>query len=280
MQFLEHHKLALKYFSEMFGLPFMFSKCDAIACPEFTIGGMEYPGSITYAEALFSRGTPNISTVSRAGRVAVHECAHMWFGDCVTSYWWNDTWLKESFADYMAYLACHDDASTLSFPIENSMITLLLRKNWGYSEDSKSTTHPIAAEIRSTEEADGVFDGISYAKGAGALKQLVFLVGKENFGKAMKIYFERRAWKNARLQDLIDIYQEVLNGEPESHLDMQKWNRDWLGTAGTNIIEAVWSKDSSKIVFKQGFVLKEYPTLRFHKIKVSLFAEDGSILRS
>jgi aminopeptidase N len=223
-EFFEHHKKAIEYYEQIFGLDFMFNKADMIICPEYTIGAMEYPGAITYSEALFARGKPSIKEISSAGRVGMHELSHMWFGDCVTSYWWNDTWLKESFADYVAYLCAWEVRDKLDFAIENSWVNFLVRKVWGYDEDSKSTTHPIAATINSTEEADGVFDGISYAKGAGVLKQLVFVIGFDNWTKATKVYFERKAWSNARLDDLVNIYHEVLGrraGDATRHAQVE-----------------------------------------------------------
>lgn len=279
-QFFQCHKLSLEFYEEAFGLDYMFSKCDAIVCPEFTIGGMEYPGSITYAEALFARGKPSIKEVTRCGNVAMHEVSHMWFGDCVTPVWWNDTWLKESFADYVSYLCAARRGDKLSFKIEDPWMTFLQRKNWGYMDDSKSTTHPVAAQIRSTEEADGVFDGISYSKGAACIKQLVAVVGYENWTKAMKVYFERYAWKNAKLDDLINVYQEVLNGEKGSHLDMIKWKEDWLETPGTNTVRAEWSTDNKTVKFFQGAVLAQYPKLRYHKMTVTVLDENVEVVES
>ena len=279
-QFFSHHKVAIEYYEKLFGMEYMFNKSDMIICPEYTIGAMEYPGAITYSEALFARGKPAIREVSTAGRVGMHELSHMWFGDCVTSYWWNDTWLKESFADYSSYLAATECANKFDFPIEDSWINFLVRKIWGYDEDSKSTTHPIAAQIKSTEEADGVFDGISYAKGAAVLKQLVYVVGLEKWSEAMKVYFQRKAWGNARLDDLIDIYQEVLGGEAGSNLDMKKWKEDWLETPGTNIISVSWSTASKTVTFNQTAVLQQFPKLRFHKILVSTFGVGGTRLET
>ena len=277
-QFFTHHKKGIELYERIFGLDYMFNKCDMVICPEYTIGAMEYPGSITYSEALFARGEPSIAEVTLAGRVGLHELSHMWFGDCVTSYWWNDTWLKESFADYIAYLASAECSPHFGFAVENSWINFLLRKLWGYDEDAKSTTHPIAAEVISTEVASGVFDGISYAKGAAVIKQLQYLVGLDRFSDALKVYFQRKAWKNARLDDLIEVFQEVLGGEKGTELDMIQWKNDWLCTAGTNIITV--EKRGNNIAFLQGFVLKEHPTLRFHKLKVTLYAADGTVVES
>lgn len=168
--FFEFHKRGIEYYEKCFGMKFMFEKSDIIVCPEYTIGAMENPGAITYSERLCPRGPNTIAELSRRGRVAMHELAHMWFGDAVSVEWWNELWLKESFADYVAYQCASDTHSIMGFDTDNSMVNFLLRKSWGYEEDFQSTSHPIAAEILSTQAADGVFDGISYAKGAAVLK--------------------------------------------------------------------------------------------------------------
>jgi aminopeptidase N len=228
--FFEFHKRGIEYYEKSFGMAFMFTKGDIIVCPEYTIGAMENPGAITYSERLCPRGPNSVAELSRRGRVAMHELAHMWFGDAVSVEWWNELWLKESFADYVAYQCAMDTRDIMGFDTDNAMVNFLLRKCWGYEEDFQSTSHPIAAEILSTQAADGVFDGISYAKGAGVLKQLVLLIGMENFEKAMKIYFQRYAWGNTELKDLMSVFQESLGDLAKEHpaLDINQWSDDWL----------------------------------------------------
>jgi aminopeptidase N len=280
--FFEFHKRGIEYYEKSFGMAFMFEKSDIIVCPEYTIGAMENPGAITYSERLLPRGPNTVAELSRRGRVGMHELAHMWFGDAVSIKWWNDTWLKESFADYVSYQCAHDTRSIMGFETDNSMCNFLLRKCWGYEEDFQSTSHPIAAQITSTQGADGVFDGISYSKGAAVLKQLVFLIGEPNFHKAMKIYFERYAWGNTELKDLMDVFQESLGDLAKEHpaLDIVRWNNDWLGTAGSNTIGLKWNKGESKGVFTQGVANANFPTLRYHKIKVAFFDEKAKVIRT
>lgn len=215
--FFGFHMRGIEYFEKAFGMPFMFQKCDFIVCPEFTDQAMENPGAITYSERLFPRGTNTYAELSRRGRVILHELAHMWFGNTVSVKWWNDIWSKESFADYCAYQCAHDTRDIMGFETDNSMVNFLIRKCWGYEEDFQSTTHPIAAHITSTQAADGAFDGISYSKGAAVLKQLVFLIGTENFHKAMKMYFQRHAWGNTELKDLMNVFQESLGELAQEH---------------------------------------------------------------
>lgn len=134
--FFEPGKFALKYYSDCFGLDYMFDKCDFVICPEYTIGAMEYPGSVSYSESYLPRSNPPSTDLNgRRARVVSHELAHMWFGDTVSVEWWNDTWLKESFADFIAYECAAQSVTELSYPINNSWVSFLGRKMWGYEED-------------------------------------------------------------------------------------------------------------------------------------------------
>ena len=281
--FFEYHKKGIQFYEENFGVDYMFNKCDMIVCPEYTIGAMEYPGSITYSESLFPRGTNRVSQICSRGKTAMHELAHMWFGDFVSVKWWNDTWLKESFADFICYACANEQNQLFDFPTNDSMLVFLSRKRWGYEEDQQSTTHPIAGPCESTQAADTIFDGISYSKGAGVLKQLLFLIGKENFNKAMKVYFKRHAWGNTALQDLINVFDETLGDLKKEHpaLDVQKWNHDWLGQAGTNIIGIEWEPTAQgNVTWIQKAVSDQFSTLRYHKIRVGLFGHGGQLLRT
>ena len=129
----------------------------------------------------------------------------MWFGDLVTMRWWDDLWLKESFADYMGTLAV---AEATGFT--DAWTTFAhRRKAWAYAQDQYPTTHPIVADIADLEAARQNFDGITYAKGASVLKQLVAFVGREAFMAASREYFARHAWGNTQLRDLLTGIQEV-----------------------------------------------------------------------
>lgn len=278
----EYNKRGIEYYEEAFGMDYMFTKIDTIICPEYTIGAMEYPGAVTYSERLCPRGPNSIEDISLRGKVIMHELAHMWFGDAVSIQWWNDTWLKESFADFACYICAHDQADKMGFETAPAMNSFLLRKCWGYQEDFQCTSHPIAAEVESTKAADGVFDGISYSKGAATLKQLVFLIGFDNFKKAMKVYFERFAWGNTELKDLLEVYKETLGELAKEHpaLDVVQWGEDWLGTPGTNVIELQWTKDSSNGVIVQTAAREMFPKLRYHKIRIAFFNQEGQVIRT
>lgn len=123
----------------------------------------------------------------------------MWFGNYVTMKWWNDLWLNESFADFARYLCQHMIDKDLPFETTDSWTNMLVRKGWGYLEDKRVTTHPIACEVENTSKADSIFDGITYAKGAAVLKQLYFLIGHEAFSNNLGRYFLKYGWSNATL---------------------------------------------------------------------------------
>lgn len=278
----EYNKRGVEYYEQTFGMDYMFTKLDTIVCPEYTIGAMEYPAAVTYSERLFPRGENSIEDITARGSTIMHELAHMWFGNAVSVQWWNETWLKESFADFCCYICAQDTAHLMGFETSPAMNRFLCRKCWGYEEDFQCTSHPIAAQIESTQEADGVFDGISYSKGAAVLKQLVFLIGFENFKKAMKVYFERFAWKNTELKDLLEVYQETLGDLAEQHpaLDVIQWGKDWLETPGTNTLSLEWSPESTQGIITQTAARDMFPTLRYHKIRIGLFDQNAEVIRT
>jgi aminopeptidase N len=281
---------SLLYYGENFGVPYMFTKLDAVLPPEYT-GAMEYPGAVLYTEKLFPRRENTEGDVGMRGLYVMHEVAHMWFGDAVSVKWWNDLWLKESFADYVAFTALKEardgapDGSykgILGFNIPDSMMDMFHEQLRGYKEDMESTSHPIAGIVDNTQAAENVFDGISYAKGAGVLKQLVFLIGREHYTKAMKAYFEKNLWGNTELKHLMDVYNDQLGalGTENPALDISRWNSDWLGTPGTNCLELKWTSGNSKAVIVQTAVKAEYPTLRYHKIRIGFYNAEAELIRT
>lgn len=149
--FFEAQCLSIEFFSETFGLPFMFEKADMIICPEYTIGAMEYPGAITFTERYLPRAESSKALKSARVNTTMHEVSHMWFGDCVSVEWWNDTWLKESFADLVSFICNEKTRDRLTFETVNPWISFLNRKKWGYKEDRQCTSHPIAAVVKSTQ---------------------------------------------------------------------------------------------------------------------------------
>ena len=154
----------MDYYEEFFGRKYPFKKYDQIFVPEFNSGAMENVGCVTYTESYLCRGKviPQ-SDKEQLANTALHELAHMWFGNLVTMKWWDDLWLNESFATFMAYMAQHNAKNLDDYTLSWEMF--IAEKTWGMKTDQYSTTHPIVADCKTTEDADNIFDGISYGKG-------------------------------------------------------------------------------------------------------------------
>jgi aminopeptidase N len=263
-------KQGLDFFASFFDYAYPFVKYDQIAVPEFNAGAMENVGAVTHNEFIIYRDPPTES--QRAGRanVILHEMAHMWFGNLVTMKWWNDLWLNESFADYMSYLAMYEATR-----FDSAWQSFNRRKAWAYREDQLVTTHPIAGEVRDTDETFLNFDGITYAKGASALKQLVAVLGMDGFRKGMQRYFRLHAFSNTRLADFLEAMQ-VGTGR-----DLHEWSELWLGTASLNTISARWEQDGDRIsaMSLHQSAPDDYPTIRPHHMEIALGREqDGELV--
>jgi aminopeptidase N len=161
----EFNMRGVEYYEGLFNLDYPFGKLDTIFCPEYTVGAMEYPGAVTYTEYFLPKNKNTTRMVSRRGSVILHELAHMWFGNAVTMRWWNGLWLNESFADFVCFMAWDNIREKLDFETYDAWLDFSTNKFWGYKEDQEKTTHKIAAEVADTEEADNIFDGITYSKG-------------------------------------------------------------------------------------------------------------------
>ncbi|MDA2984974.1 MAG: aminopeptidase N, partial [Actinomycetota bacterium] len=193
-------KEGFRYFENVFGLAYPFEKYDQIAVMDFNWGAMENSGAVTFREDLLVFRS-KVTERMYAGRAStiLHEMAHMWFGDMVTMSWWDDLWLNESFAEYASYLALVEGTRfTNGWAGFNAE-----RKNWAYRQDQLSSTHPIVADMVDIEAVNANFDGITYAKGASVLQQLVAHVGRDNFILGLREYFKIHAWKNTTLKDLL-----------------------------------------------------------------------------
>ena len=180
------------FFEELFDLPYPFAKYDQLFVPEFNAGAMENAGAVTITEHYVFRSKVPQAMVERRGLTILHELAHMWFGDLVTMRWWDDLWLNESFAEY-ASTRCQAEATRW----RTAWTTFSsAEKAWAYRQDQLATTHPVVADIRDLEDVEVNFDGITYAKGASVLKQLVHWVGTDAFDEGLRRYFRRHAWGN------------------------------------------------------------------------------------
>ncbi|MBZ4296237.1 aminopeptidase N, partial [Mycobacterium tuberculosis] len=198
-EMFEVTKQGFEFFESQFDTPYPFEKYDQLFVPQFNAGAMENAGAVTFVESYIFRSKPAQALVERRAITVLHELAHMWFGDLVTMRWWNDLWLNESFAEYMSTLACAQNTQ-----YTNAWTTFVAgEKSWGYAQDQLPTTHPIKAEIPDLEAVLVNFDGITYAKGASVLKQLVAWVGQKEFMAGLKRYFDKHAWSNTELSDLM-----------------------------------------------------------------------------
>ena len=265
-------KQGFDFFEKYFGYPYVFGKYDQLFVPEFNAGAMENAGCITFAEAyIFRSRTTDAARVNRAGTI-LHEMAHMWFGDLVTMDWWDDLWLNESFATYMGTLA---QARATRFTNAWTRFSQG-QKLWAMVQDQQPTTHPIVADAPDTETARTNFDGISYAKGASVLKQLVAWVGEEPFIEGIRGYFRRYEYGNADL----DAFLGALEGS--SGRDLGAWSKEWLETAGVNTFHvALEVKDGAYTAMTlEQSAPPDWPTLRSHRIGVGLYdLVDGSLQR-
>jgi len=267
-------KQGFAYFEKTFGLAYPFGKYDQIAVAEYNWGAMENVGCVTFHEdvLIFRSKVTERNYVSRATTIH-HEMAHMWFGDLVTMQWWNDLWLNESFAEWASYQSVSESTKyTEAWTEFNS-----LRKNWAYRVDQLTTTHPIATEMEDLDAVRTNFDGISYAKGASVLQQLVAHVGRDNFITGLRRYFAKHAFGNTTLKDLIDQL------EAASGRDLTPWVATWLRTAGVNTLRPVITQSGD--TYTSLSIKQEAPTmpvgsteLRPHRLHVGLFDIQGEKL--
>ncbi|MCQ9136199.1 aminopeptidase N [Streptomyces hilarionis] len=261
-------KQGLDFFHDHFDYPYPFGKYDQAFVPEYNLGAMENPGLVTFREEYVFRGKVTRASYEARANVILHEMAHMWFGDLVTMVWWDDLWLKESFADFMGTFA---NVGATRF--KDAWITFAnRRKAWAYRADQLPSTHPITADIRDLQDAKLNFDGITYAKGASVLKQLVAYVGQDAFLEGARRYFKRHAYGNTRLGDLLSVLGET------SGRDMAGWARSWLQTAGVNSLTPQVLLDPRGRVDELA-VLQEaaetHPELRPHRVAIGLYRREG-----
>ena len=252
------------FYEAAFDFPYPFEKYDQLFVPEFNAGAMENAGAVTFLEDYVFRSNVPDAMVARRAVTILHELAHMWFGDLVTMTWWDDLWLNESFAEYVSTLATYEGTRfTGAWTSFNN-----LEKTWAYRQDQLPSTHPISADIRTIEDVEVNFDGITYAKGASVLKQLVAWVGRAEFGAGIRAYFRRHAWGNTTLHDLL-AELEVTSGR-----DLKAWSREWLETAGVATLRPRVSIDADGR-YTAVTVLQEapadWPTLRAHRLGIGLY---------
>ncbi|WP_327156934.1 aminopeptidase N [Streptomyces tubercidicus] len=271
-----------EWFEEKFDYAYPFAKYDQLFVPEFNAGAMENAGAVTIRDQYVFRSKVTDAAYEVRAETILHELAHMWFGDLVTMEWWNDLWLNESFATYTS-IACQAYAPGSKWPhswttFANSM------KTWAYRQDQLPSTHPIMAEINDLDDVLVNFDGITYAKGASVLKQLVAYVGMDEFFQGVQSYFKAHAYGNTRLSDLLGALEET------SGRDLKTWSKKWLETAGINILRPEIEVDAEGVI--TSFAVKQEapalpagakgePVLRPHRIAIGAYElRDGKLVRT
>ncbi len=264
----------ITFYERAFDCDFPFRKYDQVFVPEYNMGAMENPGAITYVESYVFRSDVSDAIRERRDLTVLHELAHMWFGDLVTMRWWDDLWLNESFAEYASTLASAEatrwrDAWTTFAGSE---------KSWAYNQDQLPSTHPIVADMVDFDAVETNFDGITYAKGASVLRQLVAYVGQDAFFEGLRAYFRKHAWSNTELDDLL-VELEATSGR-----DLREWSALWLETAGVTTLRPVIERDTDGTV--RTFAVEQaapadHPTLRPHRLRIAGFTlADGRLRRT
>ncbi|MDQ0865650.1 aminopeptidase N [Arthrobacter globiformis] len=263
-----------EFFQAEFGCPYPFEKYDQLFVPEFNAGAMENAGAVTILEGYVFRGKVPEAQVERRAITVLHELAHMWFGDLVTMRWWNDLWLNESFAEYMSHLAAVENTK-----FQSAWTTFAsVEKSWAYRQDQLPTTHPIFAEINNLHDVEVNFDGITYAKGASVLRQLVAWVGPDKFMAGVREYFAKHSWRNTELGDL------MIELEKASGRDLDQWGRLWLETAGVNSLKPELAVDADGTITSFAILqsaVAEQPTIRPHRLAVGFYdlTDEGTLER-
>ncbi|HEX9357584.1 MAG TPA: aminopeptidase N [Streptosporangiaceae bacterium] len=261
------------FFHDVFGVRYAFGKYDQVFVPEFKAGAMENAGCVTFLEDYVFRSRVTDFARELRGDTILHEMAHMWFGDLVTMRWWDDLWLNESFATWASALA---QAEATRW--HTAWTTFCqLHKAWAYQQDQLPSTHPIAADMPDIAAVEVNFDGITYAKGASVLKQLVAYVGRDHFLAGVRRYFAEHAWGNATLADLLGALQE------SSGRELSGWSKQWLETAGVNTLRPEYDIGEDGRITEFAVVqtaAASHPVLRAHRIAVGLYDRtDAGLIR-
>jgi aminopeptidase N len=268
-------KQGFGFYHKNFGLPYAFGKYDQLFVPEFNAGAMENAGAVTFLEDYVFRSKVTRASYERRAGTVLHEMAHMWFGDLVTMTWWNDLWLNESFATFASVL-CQSEAT--EFP--HAWTTFAnAEKSWAYRQDQLPSTHPIAADIPDLAAVEVNFDGITYAKGASVLKQLVAYVGLEHFLAGLRDYFRTHAFGNATFDDLLAALEKA------SGRDLSNWGQQWLKTTGLNTLRPdfdVAADDTfTRFAVTQSGAAPGADETRVHRLAIGIYDDDeaGKLVR-
>jgi aminopeptidase N len=263
-------KQGFGFYHKNFGVPYAFGKYDQLFVPEFNAGAMENAGAVTFLEDYVFRSKVTRASYERRAETVLHEMAHMWFGDLVTMQWWDDLWLNESFATFASVL-CQAEATEYT---EAWTTFANVEKSWAYRQDQLPSTHPVAADIPDLAAVEVNFDGITYAKGASVLKQLVAYVGLEEFLSGLRDYFRDHAFGNATFGDLLGALEKA------SGRDLSGWGQQWLKTTGLNTLRPDFDLDAdgkfTRFAITQSGAQPGAGETRVHRLAVGIYDDDGS----
>jgi aminopeptidase N len=262
-------KQGFDFYHRNFGVPYAFGKYDQLFVPEFNAGAMENAGAVTFLEDYVFRSKVTRYSYERRAETVLHEMAHMWFGDLVTMRWWDDLWLNESFATFASVL-CQAEATEYT----QAWTTFAnVEKSWAYRQDQLPSTHPVAADIPDLHAVEVNFDGITYAKGASVLKQLVAYVGLDHFLAGLRDYFAAHAFDNATFDDLLGALEKA------SGRDLSDWGRQWLKTTGLNTLRPEFEVDDAgrftRFAIHQGGAAPGAGETRVHRLAIGIYDDDG-----
>jgi aminopeptidase N len=263
-------KQGFGFYHRNFGVAYPFGKYDQLFVPEFNAGAMENVGAVTFLEDYVFRSRVTRYLYERRAETVLHEMAHMWFGDLVTMRWWDDLWLNESFATWASVVS---QAEATEY--RNAWTTFAnVEKSWAYRQDQLPSTHPVAADIPDLQAVEVNFDGITYAKGASVLKQLVSYVGQDEFLSGLRLYFSRHAYGNATFDDLLGALTEA------SGRDLSGWSAQWLRTTGLNSLSPSFSvgENGKYTAFEvvQGGARPGAGELRTHRLAVGIYGPENA----
>jgi len=266
-------KQGFAFFEDAFDYPYPFGKYDQAYVPEYNMGAMENAGCITFRDEYLPRSRQVHSFYESRANTVLHEMAHMWFGDLVTMKWWDDLWLNESFAEWASH---HAMVEATEYTEAWTGFTNA-RKNWAYRQDQLPSTHPIAADNYDLQAVEVNFDGITYAKGASTLKQLVAWVGIEEFLAGLRDYFRAHEFANSEFSDLLAALEKA------SGRELTSWAQEWLQTSGVNTFAPDFEVGAdgtfTRFAVAQS-AAPEFPTIRRHRIGIGVYdLVDGTLSR-
>ena len=271
-QMLTITRASFDYYHSLFGIRYPFGEYHQVFVPEFNAGAMENPGCVTMRDQYLFRGAATHDEVLTRSSTISHEMAHMWFGDLVTMRWWDDLWLNESFAEYMSDRTLYDATEFTDAWVDASMS----RKPWGYAAERTPSTHPVAGSAApDAQSALQNFDGISYAKGAATLRQLIAHIGDAAFIEGIGDYLRSHVYGNAELTDFIGAMERACGK------DLQAWSVSWLWTVGLDAISVDTTTQDGRITSAnlRRIPPAAFPADRPHTLDVAGFSSGTEVFR-